>query len=150
MLSHEANRLMTGGHVLKPRLRFPTTGTTAMNTLAAFWPHPELAPQTDPLAIIRSHGATMSAHELTETAADGLGDWVVAWESSDTLNGLVDGDWDILVATADLPEAIDTDDDGIPDDIEGGADPDQDQVPALVGVITENRICELTPSCHDG
>jgi hypothetical protein len=62
-------------------------------------------------------------------ATGGQGDWVVAWKSTDTLDGAIGDDWDILAAGASLPEAEDSDDDGLPDDVEGQGDPDQDGVP---------------------
>jgi hypothetical protein len=62
-------------------------------------------------------------------AADGVGDWLSAWQSADNLNNDIAVDWDILGATAALPMAVDTDGDMIPDDIEGTGDTDQDGTP---------------------
>jgi len=62
-------------------------------------------------------------------AADGVGDWLSAWQSADNLNNDLDDDWDILGASAALPMAVDTDGDMIPDDVEGTGDTDQDGTP---------------------
>ncbi len=61
--------------------------------------------------------------------ADGLGDWLATWQSSDDLGDAIDEDFDILGAAAALPMAVDTDGDTIPDDIEGTGDADMDGTP---------------------
>jgi hypothetical protein len=73
-----------------------------------------------------------------QIAADGLGDWFTAWESTDTLDGALEDDPDILGASAALPVPADADGDTIPDDVEGTVDTDNDGTPDFLDLDSDN------------
>jgi hypothetical protein len=90
------------------------------------YPAPLVPP---PLKNTRKGNDPLLGNWSVRIAADGSGDWVAAWESTEDVDGNIDEDWDIFSAATSLPEAMDTDGDGIPDDLEGDGDPDGDGTP---------------------
>jgi len=52
-------------------------------------------------ALLNTNGASDSGGDInTSLQTDGIGNWVTAWESTDTLGGTVGNDYDILAATS--------------------------------------------------